>query len=76
MNAGKWIGVGLIALGMVLVPLLYGTHGKLAALALIASVIGFLLVFLSRDRRASAAAMGTTGPESSGDAGGTVDASD
>jgi hypothetical protein len=75
-NAGKWIGVGLIALGMVLVPLLYSAHGKLAALALVMSAVGFLLVFLSHDRKASAAAMGTTGPESSGDGGGSVDVPD
>jgi membrane-bound ClpP family serine protease len=67
-NVGKWIGVALIALGMVLVPFLYRAHGKFAALALVLSVIGF---FLARDRKVSAAAMGITGPESSGEARGS-----
>jgi hypothetical protein len=76
MNAGKWIGVVLIALGMVLVPFLYSLHGKLATLALVISVVGFILVFISRDRRTGAAAMGTTGPESPGGDGSSIDAPD
>jgi hypothetical protein len=76
MNAAKLIGAVLVVLGVLVAPFLYWVHGNIALFALLISVVGFVLIFASRDRHAGAAAMGTTGLNSSGGEGGSVDVSD
>jgi hypothetical protein len=67
MNAAKWMGAVLVVLGALVAPFLYWVHGNIALFALLISVVGFLLIFAARDRRAGAGAMGTTGLNPSGE---------
>jgi hypothetical protein len=76
MNAAKWIGAVLVIAGALVAPFLYWLHGNIALFALLISVVGFVLLFASRDRRAGAGAMGTTGLNSSGGEGSSVDVPD
>lgn len=76
MNAAKWIGAVLVVVGALVAPFLYWVHGNIALFGLLISVLGFVLIFASRDRRAGAGAMGTTGLNASGGEGSSVDVSD
>lgn len=76
MNAAKWIGAVLVVVGALVTPFVYWVHGNIALFALLISAVGFVLIFAARDRRASAGAMRTTGLNSSGGEGGSVDPPD